>query len=132
MPQATTSGTETEKHDLKTLIGGYVVIRRMTYGEYLKRQQMTSNMKISSSQQDDYAGVMELINKQAIQYEFANCITDHNLEDESGNKLDFRKEGDVDRLASKIGNEVNSLINKINAFEETEQGNSESASDSES
>lgn len=130
MPVAVTSGLETVREDLKSLPEGYVIIRRMTYGEYLKRQQMTSNMKISSNQQSDYAGVMELINKSAIEYEFANCITDHNLEDENGSLLDFKKPGQVDRLASKIGNEINTLINKHNAFEDAEQGNSESASSS--
>lgn len=129
MPVATTSGLETDKEDLKSLPGGYIVIRRMTYGEYLKRQQMTSNMKVSAKK-DDYAGVMELVNKAAVEYEFANCITDHNLEDEEGNKLDFRKPGNIDRLASKIGDEINRLINKYNAFEETEEGNLDSASTS--
>jgi len=130
MPVAVISGTETEEFNLKSLEGGYVVIRRMTYGEYLQRQQMTSNMKISNNRESDYAGIMELVNKNAIAYEFANCITDHNLEDEKGEKLNFAKPGQVDRLPAKLGNEINTLINKLNAFEEAEEGNSNSASSS--
>lgn len=132
MPVATVEGLETKHFDLKTLPEGYIVVRRATYGEYLKRQQMTSNMKVSSNRESDYAGVMELINKQAIEFEFANLIVEHNLTRQDGTPLNFSKPGDIDLLASKIGDEINKRINELNSFEEEEEGNSGSASNSQS
>lgn len=132
MPVATVEGLEKVRKELKTLEGAYVVIRRATYGEYLKRQQMTSNMKISSDRKSDYAGVMELINKAAVEYEFANLIIEHNLQKKDGSPLNFSRPGDIDMLASNIGNEINSYINEMNAFEDADEGNSSSASNSQS
>lgn len=128
MPKATTSGSETQHFDLKTLPDGYVVIRRMTYGEFLRRRQMTSNMKFEAQKgEKDFQGTMELLNKAAIEYEFGNCIVEHNLEDDDGKLLNFKKVADIEKLDPRIGDEINERINEMNQFEEDEEGNSGAA-----
>jgi hypothetical protein len=43
VPRATAI-TETEHHDLKTLPGGFVVVRKLSYGEVLQRRTMMKNL----------------------------------------------------------------------------------------
>jgi len=135
MPVATTTGGETETFKLKTLDEeGYVEIRRMTYGELLQRRQMTSQMKVSSEKgQSGFSGELDLANYKVTLWEFSHVIVDHNLEDEKGNKLNFKKAADVERLNPKIGTEIGEYIDEVNQFaddeeEEELQGKSEPAS----
>lgn len=125
MPQATVSSSNNaEKFDLKTCPGGYVCLRRMTYGEKLNRQQMSSKMSFTGGKKD-FEGTMDLVNTKVREIEFQKCIVDHNLEDESGRKLDFRNKMDIHSLDPKIGDEIDELISDMNNYdEEDEEGNS--------
>ena len=136
MPVATTSGIDTERFELKTLPGGYVVVRRMTYGEYLARREIASRMDLKSGEDraGGMAGTMQLVNRKVVYIEFASCIVDHNLETEvkgprdaeapSVRKLDFSKEKDVDALDPRIAEEIGTYIDQMNRFEEDdEEGN---------
>lgn len=127
MPKAVTSGSDTERYDLKSCPpDGFVVLRRLTYGEFLERRQMSSGMKVSASRSNDFEGLLDLMNRKTTEYEFKNCIVDHNLEDENGNQLDFRKATTLTRLDPRVGEEISTYISKMNQFEEDDQGNSRS------
>lgn len=124
MPVATTSGNYTERKELETLDGGYVVIKRQTYGQYLGRRESTSQMHLKSSEESsNMEGVMRLISKTATATDFASCIVEHNLTDEAERALDFKKQSDVFSLDPRIGDEIGKYIDEMNQFSEADQGN---------
>jgi hypothetical protein len=129
MVRATNDVNNTERFELKTCPGGFVVLRRMSYGQKLTRQGMTSKMKVSASKGKDFQGELDMMQKQVSYYEFANCIADHNLEDDQDRKLDFRQPSNVDSLEGKIGEEIDTYISKMNNFEESDEGEDSTASE---
>lgn len=116
-----------ERHDLKTLPGdgddqGYIVAKRLTYGEKLQRRAMSSAMKIQSSgKSKDWMGEMNMINEEATLFDFQRCITDHNLQDDNGNKLDFTKMSDIRKLDPRVGEEIDNILSDMNNFEDDEE-----------
>jgi len=121
MPRATANTKETVRKELKTLPEGWVELRRLEYGEFLSRRQMSSAMKISGGKGNEFMGEMDLANQAAIEFEFAHCIVDHNLEDENGRQLDFRKPRDIKRLDPKIGQEIGEYIDEMNQLLDDEE-----------
>ena len=122
MPRATVNLEEHTRHDLKTLTEGFVTLRKLSYGEKLHRRAMVSKMSISGDKKSkDFSGEMQLINEAATQFDFRTCIIDHNLEDENGQKLDFKKLEDIRRLDPRVGEEIDNLISEENNFEEDEE-----------
>jgi hypothetical protein len=65
--------------------------------------------------------VLKMTQLRVVEFEFRNCIVDHNLDDEAGQKLDFKKPAAVHSLHPQIGDEINELIDKMNTFEESEE-----------
>lgn len=125
MPRATVDMTTTERHDLKSLPEAFVELRRMSYGQKLKRQQMVSSMRFSSQgKSKDFAGEMDLVNAKVAEFEFAQCIADHNLEDDKGRKLDFHQPRNVHSLHPRVGDEISELIGKMNNFDEEDDEDS--------
>lgn len=130
MPKATTSMHDTERFALKSCPpDGYVVLRRLTYGEYLERRQMTSGMKVHAGQGKDFEGLLDLMNRKTTEYEFKNCIIEHNLTDEAERQLDFKRRETLSRLDPRVGEEIATYIARMNQFEEDsdEDGNPTSA-----
>lgn len=122
MPKATSNISETEKFDLKTCPGGYVELRRLTYGEKLQRRAMVSGLKVSSGKGKDFSGEMQLVNEQATVFDFQHCIVDHNLDrDDEGNKLNLHNITDIRSLDPRIGEEIDDLLGKLNNFDEDEE-----------
>lgn len=122
MPKATVSLT-TERFELKSLPEGYVVLKRMSYGDKLYRLDMMKLSLEMNSKSKDIVGEMAMGNQKVTQYEFINCIVEHNLEDENGQPLNFANEVHFKTLDPRIGEEINTLIEKMNNFSEDE-GNS--------
>jgi hypothetical protein len=121
MPVATVVGTSTDRFDLKTVPEGYVVIRRMSYGDSLKRQKMSTKMTFgSTSDKKDFAGELDIDQEGVALWDFANCIVEHNLTDDREIPLDFKKPSDVRRLARPVGEEIGKLIDDVNNFEDDE------------
>lgn len=122
MVRATADVTSLEEYKLKSVEGGEVKLKRLTYGQKLHRRAMVSKMRIEQQRgkSKDFSGELDLINERATQYDFANCIVDHNLEDESGAKLNFQVVADIQRLDPRIGEEIDNLIGELNNFEEEE------------
>lgn len=107
----------TERIELKSVPDGFVVLKRMTYGDKLERQSMVK-MAIELTSGKDAKGELALANKKATYLEFANCIVEHNLEkDDEGTLFNFKNAADVDALDPKIGEEIDSLISEMNNFE---------------
>ena len=129
MPIATSNNQETESHDLKTCPGAFIKVRRLTYGEKLQRQAMVSNFRINASgKSKDFQGEMNLVNEQATLFDFQRCIVDHNLEKPSSSdgvavKLNFGDVNDIRLLDPRIGEEIDTIISKMNNFEEDDEGN---------
>jgi hypothetical protein len=118
MPNAT-SIAEPERHELKTLPEGFVVIRRLSYGQKLERRAMSSMASAETQKgQKNMKLQMQMINEQATLFDFTHCIVDHNLTDEKDQKLNLANFGDIKRLDPRIGDEIEKLLNDINNFEE--------------
>lgn len=117
MPRAVID-TTAQHCDLKSCPDGYVELKRMPYGDWLHRADISLNMQMEMAQQRgrrNNKASMELKqqNKAVTTYEFAKCIVGHNLEDANGNLLDFHNPATLDFLDPQIGNEIGDLINKL-------------------
>jgi hypothetical protein len=120
MVQATVSNLS-EHFELKSLPGGWVELKRMSYGQKLTRAQDTTKMSILMKRgQKDAEGALQTMQMNAATIDFRNCVTDHNLEDPNGNKLDFKNPMHVTTLDPRVGEEIATLIDKMNNFEEFE------------
>jgi hypothetical protein len=116
--------SETERFDLKSAPpDGFVLIRRMSYGERLTRNGNQTKMKIMSDKKSQYAGEIDMAIEAIAHWDFANLIVEHNLQDADGRVLNFKNPVDVRKLAANVGEEIGSYIDKINSFEDVEEGN---------
>lgn len=128
MPVGTVSQT-TERKELKSLPpvageeGGYVSLKRLSYGQILLRRDMSSKMIMEQrarrrgqkADDDEVQKVeMELMQEVTRIYEFANCIVDHNITDPNGAKLDFSKAMHVKALDPKVGQEIEQYMDELN------------------
>jgi hypothetical protein len=112
----------TERRDLKSLPGGYVLIKRMTFGQKLTRQQMAMKMQMTTGQRKADTKIdVDMMSRLVSLWSFANLIEDHNLEDVDGRKLNLKNVADVEKLTGPIGEEIDTLIDKINNFEAEEE-----------
>jgi hypothetical protein len=127
MPRATVS-QDTEDFDLKTLPGGKVTLRRLSYGEKLRKDAEGMRLKfdIDVAKKDPQAEVA-MINVAVQQREFMLCIVSHNLtkpnpdpdkaKDEANDvPLNFANPLDVDFLDPRVGDEISQLIGSMNDF----------------
>ena len=119
MPRAVVN-TITQHYDLKTLDEAYVELRRMPYGDWLHRSEIAFGMQMQGDSKNKNNAVANMnINQLVVaQFEFGRCIVDHNLEDENGNKLDFRNINTLQILDPRIGNEIGELIASLHEFDE--------------
>lgn len=123
MPRATVDINERHPHDLKTLEGGAVTLRRLPYGQWLKRQEMAMQMKVKGMERgQETEGLLAMANRVVTEFEFRECIVDHNLTDANDEPLDFRSGRTLDQLDPKIGNEIAGYIRELHEFE-TDLGN---------
>jgi len=122
MPRATNDIQNTRRVELKSCEGGFVELRRMTYGQWLKRQEIAMTMKMTGAapgeQNPQNMAVDVGIQGQAVaHFEFAACIQAHNLEDDSGNPLDFKQAWAVEVLDPRVGQEIGDEIDRMNQME---------------
>lgn len=121
MAIATITST-TERFDLKSCPpDGYVVVRRMTYGEKLKRQSMLTKFRMEmGNKKEDASMDIDLDQEKVTLWEFSNLIVEHNLTDENEKPLNFRNAFDIQRLGPVVGEEIQKRIDELNSFEEDE------------
>ena len=126
MPVATVKLEDVERHELKSCPGGYVRLRRMTYGQSLERRTM---MKLSFTTQKgkkNLEGELAMANRRVQIYEFQKCVVEHNLTDDMERPLNLTDPVVLDRLDPRVGQEIEQLISDMNNFEDDEdekQGN---------
>lgn len=132
MPRATVLKT-TERFDLTTLPpvgeeeGGWVELRRLSYGEKLQKDAEAMKMRfgMNKAQQGDIDAEVSLISEFVTYLEFAKCIINHNLTtakdpnnpESEDRPLDFRNAADVKLLDPRVGDEISTIIGKLNDFE---------------
>lgn len=131
MPRATIDTHETFRYDLKTLpsengdLGGYVILRRLTYHQMMQRRDIAAKIgweekrttgKASKNRKNDETikAMMEVMNVATMEYEFKHSIIEHNLEDSSGNLLNFENPESFRNLHPKIGAEIGKYIDDLN------------------
>lgn len=126
MPAAVAMVNETQKFELKTLPEGFVVLRRMTFGQIIQRRSLTKmSMILEGNKSRNLTGELAMASKDVTLFEFAHCIVEHNLEDADGRLLALSDPRDFDQLDPRVGQEVEQLISTLNNLDDepTEQGN---------
>ena len=119
MPKATISpDISQQRFDLKTLAGGYVVLRQLTYGEQIQKQQMAAKMTFEGQGKGFAGGEFEFFQRKVSEFEFATCILEHNLEDDDEKTLSFNDPKTIDRLDPRVGSEISFYITEMNDFQE--------------
>jgi hypothetical protein len=117
MPRATVA-IDNERYELASCPEGFVVVRRMTYGEKLNRTDDMMNMHTSGAEDGMQ---IQMMSKRVALQDFANLVVEHNLTDENDKPLNFKNAADVLRLDPRIGDEIGQLIDKLNSFEGAEE-----------
>lgn len=116
MPKATvdTAGVQI---NLKSCEDGYVVLRQLPFGMMLKRRDLAAKY-MQEFTGTDIADVntitINILNEKSRQFDFANMILDHNLEDDNGNKLNFANPMTLDLLDPRIAAEIETQMDKMN------------------
>lgn len=110
-----------ETKELKTLPKAYVIIRRMKYGEKLVRDAEAMEITAKTGGNKDGNVSVKLLTEATALWEFANLIVDHNLEDEHGNKLNFKNFAHTKMLDPKVGSEISNYIDELNSWEDDEE-----------
>lgn len=104
-----------ERFELKTLPEAYVVVRRMSYGEKLERQDEILSMR---TQKGSDGLDISMMNKKAALRDFGRLVVEHNITDESERVLNFKDAKDVVALDPRVGEEIGNYIDSINSYEE--------------
>lgn len=127
MPKATVT-QETVNRTLKSCPpDGFVELRTLSFHEMNTRSDIASRMyseqkpNVKKPKEEVVRGYLEIMNVAVTEFEFRNCITDHNLEDENGNPIDFTRPMQAWRLDPKIGQEIGKYIDELNNFDDEEE-----------
>lgn len=118
MPRATIS-VEPQTQDLRTCPGGFIKLRRMTYGELMTSQDMAYQVSMKAADMNNPEVGLDVSRAAVTEYQFKTCILDHNLEDDKGRKLDFRSSQDIHLLDSNIGQEIQNHIDDLHNWTKT-------------
>jgi hypothetical protein len=123
MPRATVDSAGV-RHDLKSCPGGFVLLRQLPFGMMLKRRDLAAKYMqefTGTSVTDVNTITINILNEKSRQFDFANMILDHNLEDDLGNNLDFTNPMTLDLLDPKIAAEIETEMDKLNGTEFNEE-----------
>ncbi len=117
MPRATTS-VETVRHSLKSAPpDGFVDLRPMDYGDFLKRRDMAMKMGVRGAGSKIEKIDLDILQEEVTRFEFKVCVGEHNLEDANGRLLVLGDPKDFKRLDPKIGQEISDLISEMIQWE---------------
>lgn len=116
-----TSSIETFTHNLKTCEGGWFKYRRLTFGESMQRKGLMTFEMVTKKGAHDATARLALGNEKILLFEFSKCIVDHNLEVAKGQKFNFSDPSHVSMLDPRIAEEIESVLNAVNNFEDTEE-----------
>src|SRR5687768_14839390 len=120
MPRGTVS-SEAVRVELKSLPGGFVMLKQLPFGQMLTRRDKAARYLQEVTPGLDGKDIsriqIDVLNEASRLYDFSHCIADHNIEDEDGNKLDFSDKMvamTLQVLDPKIGAEIEREIDKLN------------------
>jgi len=118
MPKATVS-QETTRKNLRSVEGGYVDLKPLSYSQMLERRDnafRTSQTIPTGKNQRNVAQKFDLESAQrwTREFEFKHCIVDHNLTDDQDNKLDFGNPMTFSILDPKVAQEIETYIDEMN------------------
>ncbi len=136
MPRATIDTQATTRFDLKSLPkteeaeGGFIELRKLSYGQILERRDMGAKIAIeglgdSRAREEDLKVTTEMIQKAVTEFEFGLAVVSHNLEDEHGILLNFTNPSNVWSLDPIVGQEISSLIDDMNQWDSDLRGKDE-------
>lgn len=129
MPNATVQ-QETIRKDLKSLIGAWVELKPLPFGQTLERRDKATQMSMEQevrdggrrrSKQEQAKFIIDTLNTWSVAYDFKHCIIDHNLEDAQGQKLDFGNPMTLQILDPRVGQEIERYIDELNNEEDEEE-----------
>lgn len=124
MPRAVVQ-RDTVRRELKSVEGGWVDLIQLPYHDMLKRRDnaMKMSMELNPNLSDDDIRRLDLgfANEWTTEFDFANCIADHNLTDDQDNKLDFKNPLVFEILDPRVGLEIEKLITELNQEESARQ-----------
>lgn len=125
MPVAVVIDNISDKIPLKTLPpDGYVIVRRMTYGESLARSGKATKLLVGagdSKNKEDFKGEIDVQTEALALWDFANLVVEHNCQDVDGRTLNFKNVLDVKKLSSAVGAEIGEAIDKFNDVGDSEE-----------
>lgn len=124
MPKATVDRS-TKHFELETCEGAWVDLRTLSFHEMEMRKDIAGRMyaeQLGTESDDSGRAYFESMNVAVTEFEFANCVVDHNLfkDEEETQKIDFRKPMIHWDLDPKIGEEISGFITKLTQIEEKE------------
>ena len=134
MPRATVT-VGSERFDLETCPGGYVELRTLSFHEMEVRKDIAGRMyqeeQVGTAKKRQKRGgkfddeeilraYFESANVKVTEYEFRNCITEHNLyvDDAETQLIDFTKPMHTWKLDPKIGEEISGFIARLTQIDE--------------
>ena len=129
MPIAGGRGFETKRFNLESCPGGFIVIRRLSYGDKMMRKQKLGKTTVSSEMGKDrkmnaFVAELQMINEEVTLFEFAKSIVEHNLEilkepsdPTSAIPVDFANVDHVRKLDGSVGEEIDMIITSFNDWE---------------
>lgn len=133
MPRITLQA-ESKRFPLKSLPpDGYVLIRPMTYGQTLERRQLATRLSMEQAARAKRSGTSEsksefkpsrmdvdIMQRASREYEYANCIVEHNIESPGGDLLNFSNPKAIDLLPKALGEEIEEYLDEMNGEEDEE------------
>lgn len=125
MPVAVLRKQDNPRRELKTAPpDGYVVVRRMSYGESLAREAIATKFTVGGdANSKEFSGDIKIDQERVALFDFATCIVEHNLTDENERLLNFKDPKDVKLLDKEIGREIGELIDEVNNTDTDETKN---------
>lgn len=124
MPIAVNNIEDTKRFDLKSAPpDGFVVLRRMTYGQVVQRRalmKLSMEMSGGKGRKGDFKGEMAMASVDINNFEFKHCIVEHNLEKADGVLLNLASPVDLQLLDPRVGQEIEGYITQMNNFEAEE------------
>lgn len=123
MPVATVSQEVIHK-DLKTLEGGFVELKQLSFDQILERRDKAMRMSMEQTPNRKSTDKAKIEFESAMQWDrfftFSNCIVEHNLEDANGKPLNFNNPMTLKALDPKVGSEIEKYIEEMNEDEDEE------------
>lgn len=120
MPRATIDATGVTRIDLKSLPEAYVVLRKQSYGQRKRRDDIVTRVTMQAADRKGVPDVMhmDIRNLDVSLFDYRTAIVEHNLEDAEGRTLNFSNPNDLENLDPQVGDEIEYHIRKMNRFDQ--------------